>query len=89
MVKYTEMLEEKVRKEVSLDKKTIEKLKIKAQEDGRNLKNYLEKILIEKANDDFEITDAYIKMIDEMLEKKEKGLINFTSWEDVKKKFNR
>ncbi len=83
------MLEEKVRKEVSLDKKTIEKLKIKAQEDGRNLKNYLEKILIEKANDDFEITDAYIKMIDEMLEKKEKGLINFTSWEDVKKKFNR
>ena len=83
------MLEEKVRKEVSLDKKTIEKLKIKAQEDGRNLKNYLEKILIEKANDDFEISDAYIKMIDEMLEKKEKGLINFTSWEDVKKKFNR
>ena len=83
------MLEEKVRKEVSLDKKIIEKLKIKAQEDGRNLKNYLEKILIEKANDDFEITDAYIKMIDEMLEKKEKGLINFTSWEDVKKKFNR
>ena len=72
-----------------MDKKTIEKLKIKAQEDGRNLKNYLEKILIEKANDDFEITDAYIKMIDEMLEKKEKGLINFTSWEDVKKKFNR
>ena len=89
IVKYTEMIQDKVRKEVSLDKTIIEKLKIKAQEDGRNLKNYLEKILIEKANDDFEITDAYMKMIDEMIDKKEKGLINFTSWEEVKKKFNR
>ena len=83
------MIQDKVRKEVSLDKKIIEKLKIKAQEDGRNLKNYLEKVLTEKANDDFEITEDYMKMIDEMLEKKEKGLINFTSWEEVKKKFNR
>ncbi|QOW10993.1 hypothetical protein Q73A0000_11805 [Kaistella flava (ex Peng et al. 2021)] len=83
------MIQDKVRKEVSLDKTIIEKLKIKAQEDGRNLKNYLEKVLTEKANDDFEITEDYMKMIDEMLEKKEKGLINFTSWEEVKKKFNR
>lgn len=83
------MLEEKIRKEVTLDKKIIEKLKIKAQEDGRNLKNYLEKVLTENANDDFEVTKGYMKMIDEMLEKKEKGLINFTSWEEVKQKFSR
>ena len=83
------MLEEKIRKEVTLDKKIIEKLKIKAQEDGRNLKNYLEKVLTENANDDFEVTQGYMKMIDEMLEKKEKGLINFTSWEEVKQKLNR
>ncbi|MBU8883660.1 hypothetical protein KSK37_11240 [Kaistella sp. DKR-2] len=83
------MIREKIRKEVSLDKITLEKLKIKAQEDGRNLKNYLEKILTEKANDDFEITEGYMKMIDEMLEKKAKGELKFTNWEDVKKKFNR
>lgn len=83
------MLQEKVRKEVSLDKTIIEKLKIKAQEDGRNLKNYLEKVLTENVNDDFEITENYMKMIDEMLDKREKGLINFTSWEEVKKKFDR
>ena len=83
------MLEEKIRKEVTLDKKIIEKLKIKAQEDGRNLKNYLEKVLTENANADFEVTQGYMKIIDEMLEKKEKGLINFTSWEKVKQKFNR
>ena len=35
------MIQEKIRKEVSLDKIVIERLKIKAQEDGRNLKNYL------------------------------------------------
>ncbi|MBU4538739.1 MAG: hypothetical protein L6264_02670 [Weeksellaceae bacterium] len=83
------MIREKIRKEVSLDKIIVEKLKIKAQEDGRNLKNYLEKILIEKANEDFEITEGYMKMMDEMLEKKAKGELKFTTWEEVKKKFNR
>lgn len=83
------MIREKIRKEVSLDKITLEKLKIKAQEDGRNLKNYLEKILTEKANDDFEITEGYMKMMDEMLEKRAKGELKFTNWEEVKKKFNR
>lgn len=83
------MLQEKVRKEVSLDKTIVEKLKIKAQEDGRNLKNYLEKVLTENVNDNFEITEDYMKMIDEMLDKRQKGLINFTSWEEVKKKFDR
>ena len=81
------MIKEKIRKEVSLDKEIVEKLKIKAQEDGRNLKNYLEKILTDKANDDFVVTEGYMKMMDEMLEKKAKGELQFTPWEDVKKKF--
>lgn len=83
------MIKEKIRKEVSLDKEIVEKLKIKAQEDGRNLKNYLEKILTDKANDDFVVTEGYMKMMDEMLEKKAKGELQFTPWEDVKKKFKR
>ena len=65
-----------------------ERLKIKAQEDGRNLKNYLEKILTDNANDNFEITEGYKKMIDEMLEKREKGSVKYTPWEDVKKELN-
>lgn len=83
------MIREKVRKEVSLDKTIVERLKIQALEDGRNLKNYLEKILTDKANEDFEITEGYKKMMDEMLEKREKGELKFTSWEEVKEKFNR
>ncbi|MGZ5211744.1 MAG: hypothetical protein ACXWB6_05695 [Kaistella sp.] len=83
------MIKEKVRKEVSLDKDIVEKLKIKALEDGRNLKNYLEKILTDKANDDFVITEGYMKMMDEMLEKKSRGELKFTSWNEVKKKYNR
>ncbi len=83
------MIRETIRKEVSLDKNIIEKLKIKAQEDGRNLKNYLEKILTDNANDDFEITEGYKKMMDEMLEKRAKGELKFTPWEEVKKKFGR
>ena len=82
------MIQEKIRKEVSLDKIVIERLKIKAQEDGRNLKNYLEKILTDNANDNFEITEGYKKMIDEMLEKREKGSVKYTPWEDVKKELN-
>ncbi len=82
------MIQEKIRKEVSLDKMVIERLKIKAQEDGRNLKNYLEKILTDNANDNFEITEGYKKMMDEMLEKREKGLVKYTPWEDVKKELN-
>lgn len=83
------MIKEKVRKEVSLDKDIVEKLKIKALEDGRNLKNYLEKILTDKANDDFVVTEGYMKMMDEMLEKKSRGELKFTSWDEVKKKYNR
>lgn len=83
------MIREKIRKEVSLDKITLEKLKIKAQEDGRNLKNYLEKVLTEKANDDFEITEGYMKMMDEMLEKRAKGELKFISEEEFRSKIRR
>ena len=83
------MIKEKVRKEVALEKEIVEKLKIKAKEDGRNLKNYLEKILIDKANDDFQITEDYKKMMDEMLAKNERGELKFTPWEEVRRRFKR
>ena len=83
------MIQEKIRKEVTLDKNIVEKLKIKAMEDGRNLKNYLEKILTDKANDDFVVTEGYMKMMDEMLEKKAKGELNFVSEEEFKSRITR
>ena len=88
-VKLSIMIQEKIRKEVTLDKQIVEKLKIQAMEDGRNLKNYLEKILTDKATEEFEITEGYMKMMDELLEKRAKGELNFTAWEEVKKKYKR
>ena len=73
----------KNRKEVSLDSQTLAILQIQADRDGRKLKNYLEQILKEKANE-FELTDEYKAIMDEMLEEKSKGRLNFTSWEDFK-----
>ncbi|MBW8361852.1 MAG: hypothetical protein K0M56_06640 [Kaistella sp.] len=83
------MIQEKIRKEVTLDKNIVEKLKIKAQEDGRNLKNYLEKILTDKANDDFVITEGYMKMMDEMMEKRAKGELKFISEEEFRSRIRR
>lgn len=83
------MIQEKIRKEVTLDKQIVERLKIQAMEDGRNLKNYLEKILTDKATEEFEITEGYMKMMDELLEKRAKGEMKFVSWEEVKKKYGR
>ena len=83
------MIREKVRKEVSLDKTIVERLKIQALEDGRSLKNYLEKILPDTANDDFEITEGYKKMMDEMLEKREKGELKFISEEEFRASIKR
>ena len=88
-VKLRIMIQEKIRKEVTLDKQIVEKLKIQAMEDGRNLKNYLEKILTDKATEEFEITEGYMKMMDELMEKRAKGELNFTPWEEVKKKYKR
>lgn len=41
----------KKRKEVVLDAETLAILKEKAKKEGRNLKNYMEYVLTEKAND--------------------------------------
>ena len=76
--------QQKIRKEISLDNETLELLKIQAEKEGRKLKNYMEHVLKEKANE-FELTDEYKAMMDDLLEKHEKGQMNYTSWEEVKK----
>ncbi len=68
----------KKRKEVALDSNTITLLQIQANKQGRKLKNYMEYILKEKANS-FELTDEYKAMMDEALDKHEKGQLKYIS----------
>ena len=74
----------KNRKEVSLDDQTIAILQIQAEKEGRKLKNYLEYILKEKAND-FELTNEYKSMIDAKLEKHYSGESQYISEDDFRK----
>ena len=81
------MIQNKKRKEVALDANIIELLELQAKREGRKLKNYMEYILSEKAND-FQLTDDYKKMMDKTLDEFDKGNIKFKSWDSVKSKMN-
>jgi 3-isopropylmalate dehydratase small subunit len=72
--------QQKKRKEVSLDTETLTLLQLQAEKEGRKLKNYMEHILKEKAND-FVLTDEYKAMMDDLLEQHKKGTINYISKE--------
>jgi hypothetical protein len=82
------MITTKNRKEVSLDAQTLAILQIQADRDGRKLKNYMEQILKEKANE-FELTEEYKALMDDMLEKHNKGKVSYTSWDDFKAEISR
>ena len=77
----------KYRKEVTLDSQTLNLLKFKAEQSGRNLKNYMEYIL-KKRVDNFVLSDKYKEEIDKCLDKREKGEINFISKDDFFKKLD-
>lgn len=77
------MIQSKNRKEITLDTQTLTILQFQAEKQGRKLKNYMEQILKEQANN-FELTDEYKAMMDEMLDKHEKGELKYTSWQDAK-----
>ena len=82
------MITAKNRKEVSLDAQTLAILQIQADRDGRKLKNYMEQILKEKANE-FELTEEYKALMDEMLDKHNTGKVTYTSWDDFKAEISR
>lgn len=79
----------KIRKEVTLDVQTVERLKILAQEEGRSLKNYMEKVLNKNAEPDFEVTEEYKKMIDDFHERDRKSEMKWIALEDFKRKINK
>lgn len=72
------MLKNKKRKEVILEAEILALLQIQAEKQGRNLKNYMEHILREKANQ-FELTDEYKAMMDEILAKHKNGESDYLS----------
>ena len=82
------MITAKNRKEVSLDAQTLAILQIQADRDGRKLKNYMEQILKEKANE-FELTEEYKALMDDMLDKHNEGKVAYTSWDDFKAEISR
>lgn len=78
----------KKRKEVSLDQETIILLQNQAHQAGRSLKNYMEHILVKKAND-FELSDAYKAEIDKHFEDEDKGLNTYISKDVFKERTRR
>ncbi|MGB5982132.1 MAG: hypothetical protein WBG46_08315 [Nonlabens sp.] len=82
------MINEKQRKEVSLDRNTIAILSVQAEREGRKLKNYMENILREQANS-FELTDDYKLMMDEKLNNYNKGRVKTISEENFRKQVER
>jgi hypothetical protein len=75
------MIQSRNRKEVSLENETLALLQIQAEKEGRKLKNYMEHILREKAKS-FEFTKEYKIMMDGMLDKDNKGTLNYISESD-------
>ena len=81
------MLKNRKRKEVSLDESTILLLQIQAKREGRKLKNYMEYILKEQANS-LELSDEYKTMMDDILDKKTNGKLDFISESDFREQAN-
>jgi hypothetical protein len=78
------MLHDTKRKEVSLASETLALLKIQAEKEGRNLKNYMEHVLREKAHS-FDLTEEYKVMMDDMLNKHDKSELNYIDESEYRK----
>jgi hypothetical protein len=77
-------MEVKIRKEVTLDAQTMAILKIQADIELRKLKNYMEYLLKQKASE-FELTEEYKLMMDELLERHNKGKLQYLSEDEFRK----
>ncbi|TYB79120.1 hypothetical protein [Bizionia myxarmorum] len=79
----------KTKKLIELDDKAIAILEKQAKLEKRSLKNYIEYMLEETALRYSEPSEEYKKMMDDMLERHEKGELITHSWEDIKKQYGR
>ena len=79
----------KTKKLIELDDKAIEILEKQAKLQKRSLKNYIEYMLEDTALRFSEPSEEYKKMMDDMIERDERGDLITHSWEDIKKQYGR
>jgi len=79
----------KTKKLIELDDKAIAILEKQAKLQKRSLKNYIEYMLEDTAIRFSEPSEEYKKMMDDMIERDEKGLLKTHSWEDIKARYGR
>ena len=77
----------KTKKLIELDDKAIEILEAQAKLQKRSLKNYIEFTLEDTAMRYSEPSEEYKKMMDVMLNRIEKGEINFIPMENLREKY--
>lgn len=77
----------KTKKLIELDDKAIEILEKQAKLQKRSLKNYIEYTLEDAALRYSEPSEEYKAMMDNMLDRMDKGNIDFIPIEDVRKKY--
>ena len=80
------MLTDKKRKEIHLPEEVILMLEYQAKRAGRNLKNYIEFVLNQKANE-MQPSKEYIQMMDKMLSEVEEGKTAYITESDIRKKY--
>ncbi|MDO1501576.1 hypothetical protein Q2T40_15685 [Winogradskyella maritima] len=79
----------KTKKLIELDDKAIAILEKQAKLQKRSLKNYIEYMLEDKALCMSEPSEEYKAMMDDMIERHEKGELKFTPLSEVLKKYGR
>ncbi|MFK7833325.1 MAG: hypothetical protein AB8B52_08615 [Winogradskyella sp.] len=79
----------KTKKLIELDDKAIAILEKQAKLQKRSLKNYIEFTLEDTAQRFSEPSEAYKKMMDDMIDRMDKGEVEFTPVSEVLKKYGR
>ncbi|MBV7269522.1 hypothetical protein [Winogradskyella luteola] len=79
----------KTKKLIELDDKAIAILEKQAKLQKRSLKNYIEYTLEDQALRFSEPSEEYKKMMDDMIERDEKGLLKTHTWAEVLKQYGR
>ncbi|MFS4483715.1 hypothetical protein ACKGJY_11905 [Hyunsoonleella sp. 2307UL5-6] len=79
----------KTKKLIELDNRAIEILERQAKLQKRSLKNYIEYTLEDIALRYSEPSEAYKKMMDDMIQRDGSGNLKTHSWEDIKVYYGR
>ncbi len=79
----------KTKKLIELDDKALEILEKQAKLQKRSLKNYLEYTLEDTAMRYSEPSEAYKKMMDDMIKRDDEGKLKTYSWDEMKAEYGK